>query len=244
VLLVLALCPAPVRANEPGTRFLVFFDLSSSVAERDRDRWASWLKSNVIQTLRPGDALSIYPVHDRTLGAAALYAGALSPLPRDRGIQAAAEAARAVARVRADATAALAAALKQVTRTSQTDLFSALDRYETDITGRRMVVVFLSDMLHAAPDANLESRRLTDIPAALKSLSAQRRWKSDQLMGAHVYCVLNGETAGQAAAANDRRTLKTFYEALFAAVGARLMRFDTEVDLWERDHAEVARAIR
>jgi hypothetical protein len=247
---VLALCQAPLPAyapgaHDPGTRYLVFFDFSSSVTERDRGRWASWLKSNVIQRLRPGDALTMFPVHDRTLAAAALFTGASAPLPRDPGIDAAAASARAVARMRAGAAAALDKALaEQAAKTNQTDLLSLLDRYEADVTGRIVVVVILSDGLHAGVDANFESQRITDIPAVLKRLSAQRRWKSDQLMGAHVYCVLNGEVAGQAQPANDRRTLKAFYEALFAAVGARLMRFDTDVDLSETRLSEVRREVR
>lgn len=233
LVIALTVCPLHAAADQAGTRYLLFFDLSS-VAEDDGSRWLALLESRVINRFRPGDALTIYPIHDRTLGAGAIFTGAVAALPPDPGMAATAETARTVARVRTGAKTALRRALaERFAATKQSDVLSVLDRYEADVTGRRMVVVLFSDLLHVGADLDLERTRLDPDSTAglLKTLARQRHWRSDQLTGVVVHCVLNAESADHKPGPNNRRVLKDFYEALFSAVGARLVRFETDLDL-------------
>ena len=222
----------PAAARSVGTRYLVFIDLSSSAVAGDRERWASFVDDHLIRRLRPGDALTIYPIHARTLEAAAIFNRVAPTLPANRGNDQLTLAARALNDMRTSARAALEKALAGSVGSSQTDVLSALDRYQPDVSGRRMVVLFMSDMLHAAPDLNLERTSITvgNLHGVLKTLAQQRQWRSDQLAGAQVFCMLNAESPGQSQAPTNRRVLRQFYEALFEALGARLIRFDTDID--------------
>ena len=233
-LIVLGLSMPQLRAGagSAGTRYVVFFDLSSSPRSCDRDAWAGFAETAVIRQLRPGDALTIYPIGPDTLGAAAIFSRVAPAVPKNHGIDALMATTVALARIRTGAVAALRQAMAaRPTSTRRTDVLSSLDRYEADLR-RRMVVLFLSDMLHADRDLNLERQEITtgQIAAVVRALASQRQWRTDQLAGARVYCLLSSQSVAQFSAATDRRVLKQFYQMVFQTVGARLMRFDTNID--------------
>jgi hypothetical protein len=87
-------------------------------------------------------------------------------------------------------------------------------------------------MLNSTPDLNMEAPgalRRPDIALKLRKLASRHYWQPNQLAGDHVYCVLNSIESGQRGPAVDRLTQRAFYGALFQALGARLMVYETHL---------------
>lgn len=212
------------------TRYVMFFDLSDSPTLQDRKRWVSLAETQIIRRLRPGDAIEIYGLHDRTADAAALFADSGVAAGYDAGLEDLAAARRSVGNMRRGATAAVQDVLSSTVRARATDLFGAFDRVRAD-PARRTVLIFFSDMLHADKDLNLERTKidLASLQTLVQPIAERRRWRPDLLEGVTVICVLPSPSPGAKRLANDRTVLREFHEVLFASLGARLVAFDSDL---------------
>jgi hypothetical protein len=115
---------------------------------------------------------------------------------------------------------------------ARTDIFSTVDRIHPDSRQRHTLIFYFSDMLNSTPDLNMEIRgSLTrpTITSQLQNLARRHYWRQGQLAGAQVYCILNSVESGHRGPALDRLTQKAFYAALFDALGAHLMVYDTHL---------------
>jgi hypothetical protein len=93
-------------------------------------------------------------------------------------------------------------------------------------------IFFFSDMLNSTPDLDMETpRTLTraNIRDRVEQLAQRHSWRSGQLAGAEVYCLLNSISSGKRGPAVDRLTQQIFYKSLFESLGARLISYDTNL---------------
>jgi hypothetical protein len=227
--LLAAGCSAQGSAQEDGTRLLLFFDMSASVDGEQRRIWSE-SALRLVDALRGGWGVAIYPIHDQTMSAAPLFEAEIPVKDPDAGSEEAQARHAALLRARKGAAAAVRTALETGGGATRTDVFSAIDRMRPDPRARRMVAVFFSDMLNSTADLNLEAPgSLTRETAAAQVERVARRhhWQPGQLANVEVYCVLNAVASGQRGPAVDRLTQRCFYDALFSSLGARLAVYDT-----------------
>jgi hypothetical protein len=224
----LAACTAQGRAHEGG-RLILFVDMSASIRAEQRGRWAETVE-RISKSLKAGWGVAVYPIHDQTSAAGALFEAEIGERLEDETYDAAsrrrAQEIRA-ARGMLDAfrTAAGGAARR-------TDLFAAIDRIRPDGKGRHTTAVFFSDMLNSTAELNMEqpgALAAAAIPDRIRRLARSHNWGPDRLAGVDVHCVLNAVESGERGPAVDRLTQERFYRGLFEAMGGRLAGYDTSL---------------
>lgn len=226
--LALTGCAAQGDVRQPRFRLMVFLDQSASVDVAQRAAWMNEA-AGLVQQLRPGWSIAIYPIHDRTMDSAALFEAEIPESKDDATADEARVQHRTLVRARDGARAAIAKGLDSGTAV-RTDIFSTIDRIQPDPHQRRTRIVYFSDMLNSTPDLNMEvpgTVTRSSIAANLQSLARRHYWQSGQLAGADVVCVLNSIESGHKGPPVDRLTQKAFYAALFQALGAQLVGYDT-----------------
>jgi hypothetical protein len=228
--LALSGCAARGGDRPTGARLIVFLDQTASIDAAQR---TAWMKdaTGLTRQLAGGSSIAIYPIHDRTMDAAPLFTAEIPDSKDDATADEARAQHLAIVRAREGAQAAIEKGL-DAGPASRTDIFSTLDRIQPDSRQRRTVVVYFSDMLNSTSDLNMEipgALRRSNIPSELQGLAHRHYWGPSQLKGAEVFCVLNSIQSGHRGPAVDRLTQKAFYEALFQALGARLMVYETHL---------------
>lgn len=224
-------CRPPLTAQP--TRYIIFVDTTASITQKQSAHWRE-VADAAIAKLRPGDALAIYEITDRTLESRALFEAETPPCSSDAGHSALVACKRHLSSARTGAREALQKALGSENHAHSTDIFSAIDRVDPDPSGRRTVLLFLSDMLHSLAekgDPNLETSVIVPdhIGPMIEAIAQHHGWRSARLPQAEIHVILPSASSGDARPLNDRRVLKQFYERLFAALGARLFTFDTSL---------------
>lgn len=224
-------CSAHGESHMPGRSLFVFLDLSGSIPDAQRTLWKREA-ARLASGLGDDSNIAVYAIHDHTMDAARLFEAEI-PAPVSDGTRTAAEkqkAARSAAKK--GALAAIVGALEGGGQAPVTDVFGAIDRIRPGSDGRRLQIVFFSDMLNSTPDFNME------VPGALSRSTLRDRvvqlvqrhsWHSGQLAGAEVYCLLNSIASGRRGPPVDRLTQQAFYQALFESLGARLIAYDTDI---------------
>src|SRR5688572_18998405 len=101
------------------TTYLLFLDLSGSVSGAQRTAWVATADA-IVQRLTFGDTIAIFPITDRTLDAAPLFRARV--VDEGQSLEDLAGARASLHRVRADAAAAVGAALAAPTRAHSTDV--------------------------------------------------------------------------------------------------------------------------
>lgn len=224
-------CSARGDARSSGRDVYVFLDLSASVTPAQRALWKSQA-AHLTNNLGDDSTIAIYPIHDHTMDAARLFEAQITAAAED-GTRTSAQkqkAARGLARK--GSFAAIVNAFDSGGGALRTDIFSALDRVHVDSGGRRVEIYFLSDMLNSTPDFDMEipsTLTRSNIADHINQLARRHSWRSGQLSGAEVYCLLNSVPSGGHGPAVDRLTQQAFYQALFESLGARLMVYDTNI---------------
>jgi hypothetical protein len=214
-----------------ANHFDVFVDVSASITEAQR---LSWLQSadKLADQFSPGDAATLYPVHNNTGSAGALFDQESHPLDDNMGADDQIAARGGFVRMKNGFRAALRATLLQPGRATETDIFSAFDRIRRDPAGRHIVVLIISDMLQSSPrDVDMEKTRITEqsTKVLIETVARRHRWGADTLAGVDVRCLLPPVGAEVRAQANDRLTVKFFWDAFCRSLGGKLDTFDTQL---------------
>lgn len=212
-----------------STQYMVFVDWSPSITDAQRIAWTG-TATLLVKTLKPGDAVAIYPVHSNTFGARSLFDGESVTIDSNLGIDQLLAARKAFARLRTGVRDALRLALTKPEPTRETDLFGAVDRFLSRKGGRRIVVVLFSDMLQSTRrELDMEHMKMTEkeIPEMIRRVAQAHRWYSGMLNGVTVDCILPGLEGLRSQ--RDTKVLQLFWESLFRTLGARLERWDTQL---------------
>ncbi len=223
-------CGAQAAPSASGTDVFVFLDLTASVTPAQRELWKSEA-ARLTTRLNDNSSIAVYAIHDHTMDAAQLYHAEI-PAPAGDGTRSDAQRQK-VARTEArkGSLEAISAALDAGGQAPRTDIFSAIDRvHETG--NRHLEIYFLSDMLNSTPDLNMEipgSLTRASISDRIHQLAQRHTWRTGQLAGAEVYCVLNSIASNGHGPAVDRLTQQAFYQALFESLGAHLALYDTNL---------------
>jgi hypothetical protein len=224
-------CSAQAESRKSGRALTVFLDLSASITDGQRALWKREA-ARLVGGLGDDSSITVYAIHDHTMDAARLYEAEI-PAPVADGTRAAAEKQMVARReARRGALAVIASALDSGGKASHTDVFSAIDRVRPAHDGRRLEVFFFSDMLNSTADFNMEvpgTLTRSAIPDRIGLLARKHSWRSGQLAGAEVYCVLNSIETGRRGPVVDRLTQQAFYSSLFESLGAHLMAYDTNI---------------
>jgi hypothetical protein len=228
--LALTGCSAQGDVGRPGFRLIVFLDQSASVDAAQRAAWMNEA-TDLTRQLAGGSSIAIYPIHDRTMDSAPIFEADIPEAKDDATSDEARAQHQALARVRDGARAAIAKGLDGGTAV-RTDIFSTVDRIQPDPRQRRTVIVYFSDMLNSTSDLNMEvpgTIRRSNISTELQGLARRHYWQASQLAGDEVFCVLNSIESGHKAPTVDRLTQRVFYGALFQALGAQLVDYETHL---------------
>jgi hypothetical protein len=230
---LLAGCTAQGRVHEPGRRSIIFLDLSASVDHEQRRLWGRDA-ARLVDNLAGGCGIAVYAIHDHTMDAAPLFEGEVPDWLSGATYDVATRQKAALVETRGGASAAIQKALDGSGGAIRTDIFSAIDRIRPDPNGRRTAIYFFSDMLNSTSDLNMErpgSLTRSNAREQIQKLARRHAWRPDLLAGMEIYCVLNSIESGHSGPAVDRLTQRDFYEALFKALGARLVTYDTHLGL-------------
>lgn len=228
---VAALVASGCNPLVPPIRYLVFVDVSGSIAPDQRLRWTSQLGS-LVDVIEPGDEITVYPIRKNTLGGAELFSGRTKSLPPDPTLDEAITAKRELSEIKRQILDVLESALQPAVPARQTDVLSAFDRYRDAPGYQKTVILIVSDMLNCTSELDLERKHLEphSIPALLQGLAQAHNWKPVSLHGAEIHCLLNDQADSSAEGANDRRVLETFYRSLVESLGGTLASFDTRLE--------------
>ncbi len=229
-LLAIAFLLAGAGCEKPGympKRYVIFVDTSASVCkDSSQAEHLLAMGNKPISKLRPGDAVEIRELNDRTLETKAVFE-AETPAPGERaGLDAVTESRRQTTQIKEQAKEALRRTLNSSCVAMVTDVFSGLDRVTPDAQ-RRVVIIWLSDMLNSvASDLDMEKTPITSdqFEELIVKIAKRHGWHSQTLANAEVHVIL---PSGGIKSPNDRRVLKQFYNRLFNSLGARLVTFDT-----------------
>jgi len=219
---------AAVAKRAGGRNIMIFLDLSESVKNKHRTRWAK-IGQKQVAGLHYGDSISLFGIHDHTSDSAPFYTGEI-PLPPDDAVaDDMTEAKRMLQLVRKEALAAFEKALVEPARSMETDVFSAFDRYLPDAARRKQLVIILSDMQQATREVNFERTplRADEFERIIRSEQARHGWSGRTLAEVKVCVVLPSAEIGQAKPANSVQMLRAFYSALISSLGGELATFDT-----------------
>lgn len=224
---------------EPPTKhFVLFVDTSASVTAEHSQHWLP-MAAQALVKFQAGDKVTVYELNDQTRNNHAAYEGEVAPLHPRASLDDRERARVEVVAVQRQALQKVAAIISDARRSMTSDVFGAIDRLHP-APQRRLVVLFLSDMLACGhDDPDLEKTAITpDNAGTLFNTVAQKhRWGAQMLAQTDVHVVL---PAKGAASPNDRRVLQEFYSNLFTALGARMVGFETSLDakLIEEAHDE------
>jgi hypothetical protein len=214
-----------------GARKLLFIDQSDSITDDRRHGWLAMAKC-VGGSIEPGDAIQIYAIHDRTNEAGPLFAGELPQLPARPTREHLEGYKRAQKRALEEGRHAIEAAVQTSRPSHGTDVFSVFDRCGPDSQGRPVLAWIFTDALHVGPGLNMEREPLHEdrIAAIISGFAKKHEWHDRSLAGARLSFMLPGAAAGERPRVNDRRALARFYSQLIAALGGKLMRFETYLE--------------
>lgn len=235
LVLALALCNAGCGKTteaksgpQPAScHYYIFVDLTGGFSEAQRELWRN-AAANIIAWLRPGDAVRVYPLVAHTGDVRPLFEKETLPPPEDL-YDPKKEALLELAGAQRGATDAVQAALRDSSWCPGTDVFAALDRVRPDPRGRRLMLVFLSDMVNVNAELNMQTTPVpaSRLPRILETVTAQHGWTNSSLAGAEVYCLLASPLdTRDARPVNSRRELERLWRTLFEALGASLRHFD------------------
>ncbi|MDR4468940.1 MAG: hypothetical protein MRJ68_11715 [Nitrospira sp.] len=219
----------PARAN---TTYIVWVDITRSITQADLRRWHTTVERKFLSTIACGDRVVMFPVQKDTTRAGAWVEWVTAPLddePTKSELlacrKAQAELKRSVRTIFHDLVTAQPSA-------GWTDLVGTLERlagYTTQTGQQRMVVLYLSDMVQASPELNLEKTKLTADTIGpltdaiiLNHQSALSAWN-----GVRVRCWLNVVGPDVAPPLNSQPILKAFYTELFRKTGSVLEEFQS-----------------
>lgn len=225
---LLALCSlgllaaACARSPQPGPCVWLLVDQSISLSERQQAR-LSETGAKLLDRMRPGCRLTILGVHDRA-DCELLYQAETTPITEESVFDELVEGQRQIRLLRAQALGAIRGAIGA--RARWTRLFDTLDRVQP-CPGRATVIVFLSDMVHSDPAVDLGKLLTPENARVLAAQVASRYgWRADRLAGTRVVCLLPGGVPGERQHGPEFKTLRSFWEALFDAIGARVVHFE------------------
>jgi hypothetical protein len=227
--LALSACSAQGHPKD-GRRLILFVDMSASVNVEQRSKWVGFV-NQISKSVKAGWAVAVYPIHDQTSAAGALFEAEIGERMEDETYDAASRRRSQENR----ATQGMLDAFRKAAaggKARRTDLFAAIDRIRPDVKGRHTTAVFFSDMLNSTAELNMEQKgaiTTATIPDRIRRIARNHNWGSDRLAGVDVHCVLNAVESGDSGPAVDRLTQERFYQALFSAMGGRLMRYDTSL---------------
>lgn len=228
--IVCTACHQRTASSQLGSRKLIFFDESPSVTKQQRQEWLKCEKT-IVASLRSGDLLRIFAVHDRTGDAAPLLSAELPILPmRPTSTQLRAfKIARA--QVMETASKVLEQAAASTHNVPATDIFSIFDRCRQRADSRPEAVFIFSDMLHSTKGFDMEKTPLDEsrFGPFIELEGRRHNWDSKTLGGAAVFVVLPNVASGHSPV-NSRVTLEKFYAAMISALGGKLERFETHLE--------------
>jgi hypothetical protein len=233
IALALVILQAACQPAYAPTEYILFLDLSASISAAQRNAWLG-AAAAVLEQMSFGDSIAIFPIHDRTSGAAPLFRARVP----DKGLslEDIAHAKEILEKVRQDGSVALREALSSNTRSHSTELLEIVNKLASTPNEERKVsrrVFIFSDFLHSTRDLDLEKTRLADydLDALILDIQKRYRWTKDALRGDKIYGVLSATTSGGPRPVNDHAALKQFWGTLFNQLGAELASFDTYLNL-------------
>jgi hypothetical protein len=219
------------RPDHVPEQYLLFVDLTGSISTTQRGTWIE-TASQLLEQLRFGDSIAIFPITDHTLDAAPLYRDRVKG--EGQSLEDLADARASLARVREEAADALRNALAAPGRSRSTDLFAVVDKVAQSWAAKTepapKVFIFSDFLESAARDViDMETTRFPEdgLPSLVAGVLQRNNWESDLLQGAKISAVLNAVPSGERVPVNDRRVLHEFWKALFVSLGAELAQFDT-----------------
>jgi hypothetical protein len=221
--------PVSATTSPVATWYVIFVDCSISPGKEQRVFWADAAQRLVFQHIRPGDALTVFEVSERTADLAPLKDGAVPPLDGSSGMEETIRVRQIIASLRKEGLAAITNAL-QNPAAKETHLLDSLDRIPRTGT-RKVFVLYLTDAFEASPELNLEQTKLTDknVAAFVHSAMLHHNLQPNAFIGVTVQFVLDSPAPTKARALNNHKALENFWRLLWANVGADLKAFDSRI---------------
>ena len=231
VLVLVLFIPCTAAQEWTPTLYVLFIDMSVSGRGQEA-HWQSAAEQMVFSRFRAGDALVVYGLHDHTGESAALFQGETPVVDLKAGRDATVEARRRYAATLSSGREVVRQALAaNSVRAKETRVVESLRRVPK-ANGRRVKLIYFSDMLESTKTLDLERLRLTGqntgalVEAAVMTFHVEK----GSLVGVSVYCVLDSPNIGQASGSpSPRSALERFWKAVLDAAGARLEWFDSTV---------------
>lgn len=213
--------------------YTMFIDQSASISSQQRAHWMGEAEK-IIASIKPGDSITTYSIHDQTLRTKPHFEAHIPPLDEDAGLDDQLRVKQKLVEAKNGTREALQKALDAAGQAPKTDIFSAFDRSSVGQRNCRVALFFFSDCLHAAErdEINLEQTRLVEdrFPQIIEATARRHGWRNNTLKGAAVYAILPSAQSGQGQPLNDVRILKAFYQSMVSSIGGQLVSFETTLD--------------
>lgn len=206
---------------------IVFIDLTASTNSADRERWLCEIQRELADSLKQGDRLSLFGIHDNTKAAGALFDGELQSNNRRPGFDGDLESNRSARLARTEFANALHSTVELKRCATRSDVLGFVEVVRRQMpSNRRLVVLLASDMLESTSLLDLEKELLSpdSVASEIQRIATNYGWGPNTLEGVEIRVVTPSVGIGQRVI-QDPGQLERFYRELFTAMGARVTRF-------------------
>ena len=221
---------AHAEPARPAHTYLIWLDVTRSIKQPDIQRWRETLERSLLPTIVCGDRVVLFPIQKDSTQSAPWVEWITTPLD-DEPTKSELLACR---KAQAELKRRVHTLFQEVTATptvaSWTDILGSLERldsYRPRLTQGPVTVLYLSDMVQASPELNLEKVKLS--PEKIEPLTDEIIARHKQALagwaGVTVRCWLNKLEADAASPLNAQPILKLFYHTLFLKTGSTLSEF-------------------
>ncbi len=235
-LTVLGMAGCTASAEVPQTRstFVVWADITSSITPADLTRWHEVMERRLMPQVACGDRLVILPIQKDSTAAAPMLDWDVTALDDDPTRSELLACRKAQAELKRQVTATFDSLVASKPVAGWSDLLGTLDRLESLGVGeqrrtRSVVAVYLSDMLQATPELNMEKVKLADerIGKMVEQVVAKHKHAIPAWQGVTVRVFINPSSPNRPPSFNSQRQLKMFYQELFTKLGSQLLEFQS-----------------
>lgn len=214
----------------PATTYLIWLDVTKSIKQTDLQRWQATVERNLLSTIACGDRVVLFPIQKDSTQSAPWMEWVTTSLDDEPTKSELLACRKAQAELKRKVRVLFQELEAAPTTAGWTDILGTLERldsYRPRLGQGPVTVLYLSDMIQASAELNLEKVKLSEkkIGPLTDEIVARHQQALAGWAGVTVRCWLNTLEADAASPLNAQPMLKAFYNALFTKAGGTFVEF-------------------
>lgn len=222
--------PASAQPRQAQQTYIIWIDITRSIKQTDIQRWHATFERNLLPTIACGDRVVLFPIQKDTTQSAPWMEWVTTSLDDEPTKSELLACRKAQAELKRRVRTLFQELEARPTTAGLTDILGTLERldsYRPRLGQGPITVLYLSDMVQASPELNLEKVKLSEekIGPLTDEIIARHKQALAGWAGVTVRCWLNKLDADAASPLNAQPILRMFYHTLFLKTGSTLSEF-------------------